>query len=95
MVSSLISDEIQIAGDSGNDETYVALIGLRAAVIDDLNTRGARLSSMAEFSFSAPMNALALAQRLYRDPSRATELILQAAPVHPAFMPQEFRALSK
>ncbi|MBW9336195.1 DNA circulation family protein [Herbaspirillum sp. RU 5E] len=29
MVSSLISDEIQIAGDSGNDETYVALIGLR------------------------------------------------------------------
>ncbi|BEV15149.1 DNA circularization N-terminal domain-containing protein [Herbaspirillum sp. DW155] len=94
-VSSLIENEIQIAGDSGDDETYVALIGLRAAVIDDLNTRGAQLASVTEFSFSTPMNALALAQRLYRDPSRASELISQAAPIHPAFMPQEFRALSE
>lgn len=94
-VAGLIADEIQIAGDAGDDDSYVALIGLRAAVIDDLNTRGAQLASMQDFSFNGSMNALALAQRMYRDPSRANELILQSGAIHPAFMPQDFTALSK
>jgi prophage DNA circulation protein len=91
-VAGLIADEIQVAGDAGDDDSYVALIGLRAAVIDDLNTRGAQLASMQDFSFNGSMNALALAQRMYRDPSRANELILQSGAIHPAFMPQEFQA---
>ncbi|WP_039788555.1 DNA circularization protein [Herbaspirillum huttiense] len=94
-VVSLIASEIQIAGDSGDDDSYVALIGLRAAVINDLNIRGAQLASMQEFSFNGSMNALALAQRMYRDPSRANELILQSGAIHPAFMPQQFRALAE
>lgn len=94
-VAGLIAAEIQVAGDSGDDESYVALIGLRAAVIKDMNERGAKLAAMSDFSFNGSLNAYSLAQRLYRDPGRATELIRQAQPVHPAFMPHDFRALSE
>jgi prophage DNA circulation protein len=83
-----------VAGDQGDDETYEALSTLRAAVVADLNKRGAGLSSIKTFSVSAPMPSLALAARLYRDPTRADELVAQANPVHPAFMPTTFKALA-
>ena len=43
---------------------------------------------------ASPMPSLALAQRLYRDPDRADDLVARAAPAHPAFMPVRFKALS-
>lgn len=94
-VAGLIADEMQVAGDAGDDNSYLALMSLRAAVISDLTTRGAQLAAMKDFAFRAPLNSLALAQRIYRDPARAAELVQQAQPVHPAFMPVDFTALSK
>ncbi|MBR8030789.1 DNA circularization protein [Burkholderia vietnamiensis] len=93
-VTGLIDSEMAIAGDSGADQTYEALSALRAAVVADLNKRGAALSSIKTFEFAQPMPSLALATRIYRDPRRADELVSEADPPHPAFMPITFKALA-
>ncbi|BDC37761.1 DNA circularization protein [Paraburkholderia terrae] len=94
LVTDLIDVEMTVAGDQGEDETYEALSTLRAAVVADLNKRGAGLSSIKTFSLPSTLPSLALATRLYRDPTRADELVAQASPVHPAFMPTTFKALA-
>lgn len=93
-VTGLIDAEMVIAGDSGADQTYEALSALRAAVVADLNRRGAALSSIKAFEFAQSVPSLALATRIYRDPTRADELVSQANPIHPAFMPTKFKALA-
>jgi prophage DNA circulation protein len=92
--SDVIDGEITIAGDNGDDNSYMALRALRAAVILDLNTRGASLPAMQTEKFATSLPALVTAQILYQDPSRTEELILEADPPHPAFMPASFKALS-
>jgi prophage DNA circulation protein len=76
------------------DATYNALRDLRGSVVRDLNTRGAQLPPIKTFAFSASLPSLTLANRMYRDSSRADELVVQADPIHPAFFPQEFSALA-
>ncbi|WP_205182649.1 DNA circularization protein [Burkholderia sp. LMG 13014] len=93
-VTGLIDAEMSIAGDSGADQTYQALSALRSAVVGDLNRRGAALSAIKTFTFPDTVPSLALAMRIYRDPTRADELVSQADPVHPAFMPTTFKALA-
>lgn len=93
-VCNLLYDEMTTAADQGDDTVYLALKAVRAAVSQDLSTRGAALPSMQQFSFQASMPSLVLAQRLYRDPTRAAELVTEAQPRHPAFMPLTFRGLS-
>ena len=92
-VCTMLDAEIIIAGDQGQDATFGALRAVRAAVSRDLAARGASLSSVVTV-VSGSVPAPVLAQRLYRDPVRADELVTQAAPVHPAFMPARFKALS-
>lgn len=93
-VTGLLDNEITIAGDQGDDATYSALRTLRLAVAQDLTTRSVGLPAVETFAFNASLPSLVLAQRLYQDPSRADELVQEAAPVHPAFMPTRFKALS-
>jgi prophage DNA circulation protein len=93
-VTGFLDAEILLAGDGGDDESYNALIALRQAVVTALTTTGATLPSLETFSFKAALPALVLANRLYQDPSRSDELIQQASPIHPAFMPITFRALA-
>lgn len=93
-VTALIDAEIVIAGDQGEDDTYSAMKSLRAAVVADLNARGGALAAIKTFQFPASLPALTLANRIYRDAGRADELVEQASPVHPAFMPRSFKALS-
>jgi len=94
-VSALLDAEIDIAGDQGEDDTYEALRTLRAAVVADLNKRGAGLSSIRTFDFAASMPVLVLANRIYRDATRADELTTQINPIHPAFCPKSFKALAQ
>lgn len=94
-VVGILDSEILIAGDSGDDASYDALRQLRKAVVSDLQARGGNLAQMGAFSFNASQPALALANRIYRDPARAGELVRQVNPIHPAFMPPQFEALSK
>ncbi|MBB3256859.1 prophage DNA circulation protein [Paraburkholderia bannensis] len=90
----LIDAESDVAGDAGDDDSYVALRALRQAVVADLQARGANLVSIATFTFNASLPSLVLANRIYRDPTREQQLVQQVAPIHPAFMPTTFKALS-
>lgn len=90
----LIDAESDIAGDAGDDDSYMALRAQRQAVVADLQARGANLASIATFTFNAPLPSLVLANRIYRDPMREQQLVKQVAPIHPAFMPTTFKALS-
>jgi prophage DNA circulation protein len=93
-VCTLIDQEILNAGDEGQDETFLALKALRAAVTQDLTARGATLAPLITLRFGAPLPALTLAYRLYGDISRADQLINFADAPHPAFLPVSFRALA-
>lgn len=91
---AFIDAEILIAGDMADDSTYGALRALRQAVVADLDARGASLSPLETFTYGDNLPSLVLANRLYQDASRSDELIGEADPIHPAFMPSSFRALS-
>lgn len=94
-VTGFIDGELLVAGDSRDDESYSALVALRQAVVSALTTTGATLPTLETFTFRAPMSALAMANRLYRDTGRTDELIQQANPIHPAFMPTTIKALAR
>lgn len=93
-ITALIDEEIMTAANQGEDDVYSSLRTLRQAVVADLDARGSGLASVATFSFNATLPALTLANRMYRDSTRSDELVSQASPVHPAFMPTQFNALS-
>lgn len=95
VVADAIEAEILIAGDAGDDASFLALRELRQAVIEALTAAGENLAALRTFQFNAAMSSLALGQRLYRDAGRADELVAEAKPIHPAFMPTRFRALAR
>lgn len=94
-VVALIDAEIQVAADQGEDDVYASLRTLRQAVVTDFDSRGQGLAAVTTFQFSGPIPALALANRIYRDVGREGELVSQANPVHPAFLPTSFKALAE
>lgn len=93
-VVGVIEQEITIAGDAGEDDVFNALIGLRTGVATDLNARGAALPPLRQFELAGSLPSLTLALRLYRNAGRSDELVSEAAPVHPLFMPRRFKALA-
>lgn len=67
---------------------------VRSAVSLDLATRGAGLASIIAVTSVQPVPAPVLAQRLYRTPGRADELVGQANPfIRPLCPPVSKRAL--
>jgi len=82
------------AADAGEDEAFAALRDCRGSVVKDLRTRGATLATLRTFNFALALPALTLAQSIYADANRADELVRQAGPAHPLFMPANFTALS-
>lgn len=94
-VLAALDTAITTAGDAGEDSVFTALRALRAIVVQDLNVRGAQLPTLVSVRMDASLPSLVLAQRLYRDATRADELVRRAAPVHPGFMPRSFQALNQ
>lgn len=94
-VVGFIDAEMLLAGDMADDATYAALNSLRQAVVLDVDTRGATLASLETFALNANLPSLVLANRIYQDAGRSDELIAEADPIHPAFMPSSFRALTR
>ena len=93
-VATLIDAIATAAADAGDDDVFAALRAARAAVVEDLRTRGATLPKVRTFVLGTTLPSLFLAQRFYRDAGRADQLVAQAQPPHPLFMPTEFRALA-
>lgn len=83
-----------IAADNMDNVAYRLLINLHAAVSNDLANRSRPLARMITYSFPSSLPSLALAQRLYADPTRADELIGENKPIHPLFMSPTGKALS-
>lgn len=82
-----------LAADEMDDPSYRALNNLAGAIIRYLADVARPLPRMVDYEL-APMPALAMAQYIYGDGSRAEELAAEARVVHPAFMPRKVRALS-
>lgn len=91
----VLDAELALAGDQGEDDVYASMRAMRAALVRDLNLRGAALPGLVAVRTAAPVPSLVLAQRLYRDAGRNDELVACGSPVHPAFMPTFFQALSE
>lgn len=94
IVTQLLDAEILVAGNQGEDNTFNALRSLRASVVQDLQTRAAGLPGTMTVDIPSSVPAPVLAQRLYRDPTRAQELVMESGAPHPAFLPPGFIALS-
>jgi prophage DNA circulation protein len=93
-VAKVLDHQITVAGDAGDDESFQALCALKVAVVEDLTARGADLAVVAQFNLAESFPALALAQRLYRDPGRADALTAEINPPNPLFVPANFQALA-
>src|SRR6202012_5838610 len=93
-ICALLDAEIQIAGNEGADLTFNALRALRTAVVRDLTQRGSGLAPLATVTSASVVPAPVIAQRIYRDSARTDELVIEANPIHPAFMPASFTALA-
>ncbi|HHH1258973.1 TPA: DNA circularization protein [Yersinia enterocolitica] len=93
-VCDVVDSAALSAADSGHDEVFQALTDLRGAIVMLLQQTGANLSRVEVVNFSRSLPALNLANRLYQDARRGDALVKMANPVHPAFMPIRFKALS-
>lgn len=87
-VAAALANGILVAGNASADDVCRALTDLRASVVSYLANIGAVLAPLRTVSFRAPLPSLVVAQRLYQDSTRSDELIRNAVPWHPAFMPQ-------
>jgi prophage DNA circulation protein len=85
---------IRLAGDSGDDDVFSALRGLRKTVVDDLGQRGGALARLTEIQTLQALPSVVIAHEKYGDAARALELVTQAGPVHPWFMPTHLTALA-
>jgi prophage DNA circulation protein len=74
---------------------YRALVSLHGAITFDLNTRALPLPRIVVFQAPSILPTLWVANRLYGDAGRESELRAENNLVHPAFMPPTIRALSQ
>jgi prophage DNA circulation protein len=85
-VDVALDAEIMAAGDAGADDVFRTLRDLRAKVVQDLDTRGARLPAIRTFRVPATLPALVIASRLYDDPTRDAEIVARNEIRAPGFV---------
>ena len=91
----LYDAEIVNAADMGDTNSYIQLRNVRAAVVNDLQTRGASLPELLTVTVPGVLPSLVLAWQLYADATREPDLLHRNSTViHPAFFPASFEALS-
>ncbi|MDI2091627.1 hypothetical protein [Commensalibacter oyaizuii] len=93
-ISEILQNEILIATNDKNMQTATALRDLRIKVLETLAKAAGEVPHLRTIERTAALPALQLAQQLYADGNRASELIQRANPVHPAFMPTQLEVLS-
>lgn len=93
-VSSYFEEQLG-ALSSDEYEIYNALIKLRDATVNYLSRAIIDLAPVVRVAASYQMPSLFWAWRLYKDPTRSSELVDRNRVAHPSFMPAEFEALGK
>jgi hypothetical protein len=73
---------------------YQNFVAVSALLIQHLSATERQLPRVVWMSFPVNYPSLALANRIYADPSRSEELIAENKTVHPAFMVRDIVALS-
>jgi len=86
-IRDTITEQIDAELITADDPTYAALTDLRAAVVTDINTRGADLARLSPYTPTATVPSLVLSHRLYGDASHAEELVARNNIRHPGFVP--------
>jgi hypothetical protein len=86
-IATIIDTQATTAADAGYTALYVALATLYAGTVADMQQRALQLPMLSAYTLPDSIPAIALAQRLYRDPTRAAELVTLNSTPHPAFMP--------
>ena len=82
-----LAAQLDTAMETAPDATYAALADLRAAVVRDINTRGADLSTRSYYTPAATQPALLLAYQLYGDAMLDSLLLGRNDIRHPGFIP--------
>jgi prophage DNA circulation protein len=84
----------EVTADTMDATDYIALIELRAAIVNYLVATARPLPSMLSYQFAKSLPSLIISQRLYGDASRYDEIRNENKVVHPAFCPVIGQALS-
>lgn len=91
-----VFDEIKLdLAENLDSASYQAATALAAATINHLMLAELRLPEIVTYRMPGPMPSLSMANRIYGDGSRSSELEDENKVVHPAFMPLDIRALSQ
>lgn len=69
-----------------SDEMYAALLSMRAAVVGDINARGAERARLVSYTPIDTVPALVLAHQLYGDATRDEEIVSRNRVRHPGFV---------
>ena len=84
---ALLDAQVAAAAAAGQDALWRAWSGLIVLAMRDMIARAQALPQMSGYATGVPVPSLVLAQRLYRDPSRAGQLEDLNDVMHPLFMP--------
>lgn len=76
-----------ITGVSIEASLFDALLALRAATVQDLRVRGAKLPRITYYTPATTLPARVLAYRIYGDATRAEEIVARNKIRHPGFVP--------
>lgn len=76
-----------VTGAPIDNALFDALRALRAAMVQDLRVRGAKLPRITYYTPAAVLPARVLAYRIYGDASRAEEIVARNKISHPGFVP--------
>ena len=92
-LGGMIMCQAAAAADADQDALYMAWLALATLAQADMRGRAQSLPSLSSYNIGASLPALALAQRLYADPTRADELAALNDVIDPSFMPPIGRML--
>jgi prophage DNA circulation protein len=93
-LSDMLDEQSTIAADAGADIAYNGWLVVLRATSTDLTARAQQLPLILDYRLKNSLPALAVAQRIYQDGSRAPELVARNATPHPLFMPLKLEALA-
>jgi prophage DNA circulation protein len=80
--------ELQLVTEAiPSNQVYSNLTAVRAAVVRDLEKRGAQLPRLWTYTLNQPLPALVVAQKLYGDANRADEIVRRNRIAHPGRVP--------